>query len=281
VYWAAVWAAAGIAASIALAGADSAAAQARLDARYTATLAGIPIGKGASVIDLAETQFTAAASGSTAGLLRLFASGNGTAASRGAMVAGKPVPASFATTITSDTKTEEIRMTLGAGDVKEYVITPPLPPPEPERVAVTEAHRRGVVDPMTATLVRVPGNGDPVSPKACERIAPIFDGRMRYNVHFAYKRMEQVKADKGYQGPAVACAMYFTPIAGHIPSRAVIKYLTTQREMEIWLAPIGNTRMLVPFRMSIPTPVGLGVLYATQFVAVPQPRAAAAVPKLH
>ena len=40
-----------------------AAAQGKLDARYTATLTGVPIGKGAWVIEIAEDQYTAAASG--------------------------------------------------------------------------------------------------------------------------------------------------------------------------------------------------------------------------
>ena len=117
------------------------------------------------------------------------------------------MPASCAASITSDKKTEEIRMTLGSGDVKDFAINPP-PPPDPDRVPVTEAHRRGVSDPMTASLVRVPGNGDPVGPQACQRNVSVFDGRIRYNLQFAYKRMERVKADKGYEGPVVACAVY-------------------------------------------------------------------------
>jgi len=32
------------------------------------------------------------------------------------------------------------------------------------------------------------------------------------------------------------------------------------RDAEVWLAPISGTRVLVPFRVSIPTPLGLGVL---------------------
>jgi hypothetical protein len=270
-----------MAATLGLPGAGAALAQGRLDARYTVTLAGIPIGKGSWVIDIAETQYTAAASGTTVGLLRVFASGQGTSAARGQVVGGKPVPASFATTITSEKKTEEVRMTLGSGDVKDFAITPTPPPIEPDRVPVTEALRRGVSDPMTATLIRVPGNGNPVGPKACERISAVFDGRLRYNLHFAYKRMEQVKAAKGYEGPAVVCAVYFVPVAGYIPTRATIKYLTSQREMEAWLAPVGATRVLVPYRVSIPTPLGLGVMEAVQFVSMPQPpRAASAAPKV-
>jgi hypothetical protein len=266
------------AAAAALASAEPAQAQGRLDARYTVTLAGIPIGKGAWVIDIAETQFTAAASGSTAGLLRVLSTGQGTGASRGTMVSGNLVPASFAATIITDRKTEEIRMTLGAGDIKEFVISPQSPE-DPERVPVTEAHFHGVNDPMTGSLIRVAGSGNPVGPLACQRTTPIFDGRMRYNLLFAFKRMEQVKAEKGYEGPAVVCAVYFQPLAGYVPHRSAIKYLSSQRDMEVWFAPVAGTRVLVPYRISIPTPIGTGVMEATQFVSVPQPRAASAGPK--
>jgi hypothetical protein len=43
------------------------------------------------------------------------------------------------------------------------------------------------------------------------------------------------------------------------------------RDMEVWLAPVTGTRVLVPFRISIPTPLGLGVLEATQFVSTMTP----------
>jgi hypothetical protein len=55
--------------------------------------------------------------------------------------------------------------------------------------------------------------------------------------------------------------------------------LASQRDMEVWLAPVANTRVLVPYRVSIPTPIGVGVMQATQFVSVSQPRAAAVGPK--
>ena len=50
-----------------------ASAQGKLDARYEATLAGIPVGKGAWIIDIADDQYSAAASGGTSGLLKAFA----------------------------------------------------------------------------------------------------------------------------------------------------------------------------------------------------------------
>jgi hypothetical protein len=73
----------------------------------------------------------------------------------------------------------------------------------------------------------------------------------------------------------VVCAVYFVPVAGYVPHRSTIKYLMSQRDMEVWLAPVATTRVLVPFRVSIPTPIGMGVMQATQFVSAVQPRAAA------
>jgi hypothetical protein len=245
-------------------------AQGKLDARYTVTLAGVPIGKGAWVIEITDDQYTAAASGMTTGLLRIFASGQGTGAARGNVnPAGELIPSSYASSITADKRTEELRIALSKGTVKEFAVDPPTPP-HPDRIPVTELHRRGVTDPMSAAIVRAPGTGDPLSSEICTRSASVFDGRMRYDLRMSFKRFEQIKAERGYQGLVAVCAVYFTPIAGHIPDRPAIKYLVAQRDMEIWFAPLAGTRMLAPFRISIPTPLGLGVLQATQFVSTPQ-----------
>lgn len=259
-----------IGALIATLAAGPARAQGRLEARYTATLAGLPLGKGAWIVEISDDQYTAAASGLTTGLVRVFAPGEGSSAARGQISAQRLTPLSYAATITSDRKSEDVRMAMGGGSIKDYAITPPTPPAR-ERIPVTDAHLKNVLDPMSGTLVWVPGNGDILSPDVCRRQFAVFDGRMRYDLNFEFKRMEQVKAEKGYHGPVVVCAVYFSPIAGYIPDRPAIKYLIKQRDMEVWLAPIAGTRMLVPFRFSIPTPLGTGILEATQFVATPQP----------
>ena len=245
-------------------------AQGRLEAQYEASLAGIPVGKGAWTIDIGDDQFSATAFGGTSGLLKTFSSGSGTGASQGRVVNGALVATSYAASTTTSKKTEAIHMTLVNGFVKDYVIDP-TPGVDPDRIPVTEAQRRGVYDPMTASLLRVPGNGDPLSPEACRTGAAVFDGRMRYDLKLDFKRLETVKADKGYHGPAVVCAVYFTPVAGYIPDRPVIKYLAAQRDIEIAFVPIAGTRFLVPFRMVVPTPLGTAMLEATQFISQPLP----------
>jgi hypothetical protein len=253
----------------------AASAEGRLEARYSATLAGIPIGSGSWTIEAAETQYTSTVNGSTSGLLRAFTGGQGNATARSTLNGGKVVSSIYAATITTRKYTDSIRITTNNGNVKDFKIDPPQDA-NPERVPITEAHQHNVLDPMTATLVRISGNGDILSPEACARTIAVFDGRLRYDVKFAFKRMDNVKAKKGYAGPVVVCAAYFSPVAGFIPSRTAIKYLSKQREMEVWLAPIAGTRVLVPYRAQSPTPIGQAVLEASEFVSVALPAPASA-----
>ena len=255
-------------------GAHIAAAQGRLEAQYTASLSGIPIGRGDWVIEISEDQFSATASGGTTGILRFFNQGHGTSTSQGTLSPGQAVPMTYSASLANEKKIDDVRMVFAAGNVKDFSVDPPVGP-HPDRIPVTDADRHNVLDPMTATLDPVSGNGDPVSPQACGRKTAVFDGRMRYDLHSEFKRMEMVKTDKGYQGPVVVCAVYFTPISGYVPDRYAIKYLAALRDAEVWLAPISGTRVLVPYRFSIPTPVGTGVLQATEFVSVAKPPRAA------
>ena len=243
------------------------AAQGRLEAKYEASLAGLPIGKGAWIVDIADDQYSAAISAATTGLMKSIGGGNGTGTSQGRIVAGQFSPLNYISNINYGKKAETIRIALAGGSVKDSAIEP-QPPETPNRIPVTDAHRRNVLDPMTGALLRVAGTGDPVGPEACRKTLPVFDGRMRYDLSLDYKRMETVKAEKGYHGPAVVCAVYFTPIAGYVPDRVAIKYVAAQRDMEIWFAPIAGTRVLAPYRITIPTPLGTGMIEATEFISV-------------
>jgi len=247
----------------------------RLDAEYAASIAGIPIGRGNWTVEISGDEYSAVANGMTTGLLRFFTGARGTGAARGSVNGGQPVPKSYAATITSERGVDDVRMALAGGNVTDYAVEPPLPPVA-ERVPVTEADRHGVLDPITSTLNRVAGSGDPVSPDACNRSVPVFDGRVRYDLHSEFKRMEMVKTEHGYEGPVVVCALYFTPVSGYVPGRPAIRYLVALRDAEVWLAPISGTRVLVPYRFSMPTPFGQALLEARHFVSVVQPSRAVA-----
>ena len=255
---------------LAAASAHPASAQGTLQAKYEVTLAGIPVGRGAWNIAIGDDSYAASAFGGTIGLLKTIANGSGTGEAQGRVVNGALVPATYKASTTTSRKSETIHITLVGGNVKDFGIVP-QPPVDADRVPVTEAHKKGVFDPMTASLLRVPGNVDPLSPEACRSAVAVFDGRMRYDLKLEFKRMETVKAEHGYYGPVVVCAIYFTPIAGYIPDRPVIRYLSAARNIEIAFAPILGTRVLVPFRMVIPTPIGTAMLEATSFVTQATP----------
>jgi hypothetical protein len=242
---------------------------ARLDARYVVTLAGIKLGEGSWLVDVSDNEFSARADGASSGLARMFSSGTGVTTARGVIKNGHLVPASYIVNMKWGKRYEDLTMKLADGAIKDVSIDPPAQV-LPNRVPVTDAHRRNVLDPMTGSLLRVQGNGDLMVPETCKQHTAIFDGRMRYDLTFAYKRTEQVKVP-GYQGPALVCALYFAPLAGYVPDRPAIKYLIEQRDMETWIVPIAGTRVMVPVRVIIPTPFGQGVLQATQLYSLPLP----------
>ena len=251
-------------------------AQGTLDARYEVTLGGVTFGRGAWHVTVNDGQFTSAVSGATTGLLQMLSSGRGTSASRGSVATGGALNASsYSSSIVTTQKQDEVRMQLSSGTVKDYMAEPPNSP-DPERVPVQDAHRRNVLDPMTAAILRVPGNGDTFVPQACNRKLAIFDGRMRYDLQLSFKRLDRVSTERGYQGVTVVCAVRFSPIAGYVPDRAAIKYLIQLRDIELSLAPIAGTRVMVPYRVSVPTPLGVGIMQATQFVSLPYPGKATA-----
>jgi hypothetical protein len=246
------------------------AAQQKLDAAYSATLLGLPVGEIFWTVELGKNQFTAAATGALAGLLRIFSNGHGEVTAHGTLPQGRPVASDFALKVIAGKWTDQIRIVFRGGKAQEYVAGP-LPKPKPNQVPITDADRVGVLDPMTALLIHMAGGGDMTAPAACERNIPIFDGHTRYNLRLDFKRVDKVETPTGYQGPVVVCSVKFFPAAGYDPEHFLVTYLAAQQDMEVWLAPFSGSRLMVPYRLAVPTPFGLGVLQATKFVSTPEP----------
>jgi hypothetical protein len=111
---------------------------------------------------------------------------------------------------------------------------------------------QGIIDPLSAMLVPIPGPNGALSQEACRRTLPVFDGRNRYDLKLAFKRMDKLSEDQGYKGSVVVCALSYEPIAGHGGSTPLAKYLSEGREMEIALAPVSGTPVLAPVAYSSP-----------------------------
>jgi len=226
-------------------GSKCANAQAKLDAYYTATLLGVPIGHISWVVDLKENHFSSVATGSIAGLLRLFLDAQGSVAAEGRLSSGKPVPSKFQLKLLAGKWSDEVGIVFGGNRAKESVL-PTSASPSADYVPIKDGDRVGASDPMTALLIYVGGTGIITVPQACERTVAIFDGHTRYNLRLAFERFGTAHPVEGYQGPVVVCSAKFLPVAGYDPKHFLVTYLAAQHETEIWLAPLGSTRLLVP-----------------------------------
>jgi hypothetical protein len=242
---------------------DHAQAESSLDASYTISFARIRVGDITATVVFGPSEYAMSARGRAGGLMKALIDGEASFTTRGTITDGHPVPTNFTSKIVSNAQTSDVTMVLDEGSVKELAATPLS---SSGRVPVTEANRQGIVDPLTAMLFTAAATGA-LSQEACWRTLPIFDGHQRYDLKLAFKRIDQVTADKGYAGPVVVCSLHYEPIVGHIASNALVKYLSEGREMEIALAPVAGTRLLAPFRLSVVSMLANLVIEANLFEA--------------
>jgi hypothetical protein len=253
-------------------GAAPALAGGSLEARYLVSFTGLQIGQAALVVQINDDSYSAAGSGMVTGVLKLVTGGKGTATARGQFVNGRIAPVSYSVNTETDKKSEELRLAGASGVIWAEKVEPQ--PEHPDRIPVTDEHRAGAVDPMSALLMPVAGSGDLTGADACNRTLPIYDGRQRYDLEFSYVRTEAAKDVRGYSGPLAVCQVRYRPVAGHRPNRKQVKELADNKDIFVWLAPVTGTRVLVPQRVSFGTPVGTFVMQATYFSSEARARGA-------
>jgi hypothetical protein len=234
-----------------------------LHVTYRVSLVGLPIGAANLNAELSPKSYSIQADAKVTGLARLFANAQGASAGAGQIVAGHVSPSTFATIAASSNMTRTIRMALAGNAVKGVDIAPPFED-KPDRVPLGPHDEQNVVDPVGAFVFPAPASGPIVSPAACNRKIPIFDGYTRFDIDLTYVGERSVKA-KGYDGPVVVCAFRYVPISGHRRDRPATKFMADNKDLEVWLAPIESDRILFPFRVSARTMIGTTVIEASEF----------------
>ena len=234
-----------------------------LHATYRVSLIGLPIGAVHLNADLTPTSYSIVGDAKLTGIAKLFTNAHGASAGAGAIVQGHVSPATFATIAADSHMTRTIRMALADNTVTGVDISPPFQD-KPDRVPLGPGDKRGVVDPVGAVVIPAPASGPMLSPAACDRTIPIFDGYTRFDITLSYVGGRTVSA-KGYKGPVVVCAARYVPISGHQRNRPATKFMADNRDLEVWLAPIMSDHVLFPFRVSVRTMIGTTVVEAEQF----------------
>lgn len=246
----------GITVACALLGTLSAAARAEsftLD--YDISLIGFPIGQATLTGNADPGTYRVELNAKLTGLASIISGGKGTAVATGGGLPGRILPASYQLNVAGGGQVLAMRIGLASGNVTSVTIDPPLQP-RPDRVPVLEAHKRGVLDPVSAFLMPVPGRAPLLDAASCNRTLPVFDGGGRFDVLLSFGEKTTLKI-KGYDGPALLCNVRYVPISGHRAERKAVQFMADNKDIQVWLIPVGGSRVMIPARIMLRTMIGM------------------------
>jgi hypothetical protein len=158
-------------------------------------------------------------------------------------------------------------MALDHGQVKQLTVTPA----DANWDAGLKDAAQGVTDPLTALLMPLPTQEHGLSADACQRTVAIFDGHQRYDLKFAFKRLDKASESKrAYSGPTLVCSLSYEPV-GLQRADPLAKYLSEGREMEIAFVALAGTPVLAPVRFSVTSMLAALVIEADRFAWMAAP----------
>lgn len=245
-----------------VAGLAGAAQAETLKAHYALSLMGISIGN-AYASGVLDRNYRIDISMRTTGLANLVNNTKGAATASGGMTAAGPSPAAYANTTSNEEDVRTVRMSLASNAVR-MVEVKPEPWDADQRIPVTDGNKRRVVDPVSALIMSVPQGQELTGPAACNRTIAVFDGVTRFDVALSYAG-ERSASTAGYSGPVAVCSARYTPIAGHRPDSKSTRYMAENRDMNVWLAPLPESRVVVPIHIDVKTGAGDLVIEASDF----------------
>ena len=198
-----------------------------LRAHYSVTLLGLRIGDLYANGSLDPQNYKMDLSAHLTGLAAMVSSVKMALASSGAVKKGNLSPNSYATSAVNSNETRTLRMALNGGNVRQVEISPP-PEYRGDRVPVTEANKRNILDPTSALIMPVPLKDALVGPAACDRTLPIYDGYARFDIMLHYVETRDVSV-AGYSGPVSVCAARYRPISGHLVGSRSTAFMAQER----------------------------------------------------
>jgi len=189
----------------------------------------------------------------------------GVTSSRGLMTANGPMPQSYSFRYSTGEKGETVDLRFQQRSVQDIVINPP-PRPGSRRVPITAAHLQNVVDPLSAVILLSQARPSRRSENVCSRRIPIFDGKMRYDLVLTPKGTKPIGNAGKLHGTAYVCSVHYIPIAGHKPGNKTEEdYMAASTGIEVWLVPVPEAGLVVPYYISVPTPAGTASIMSAKF----------------
>lgn len=164
-------------------------------------------------------------------------------------------PAAYAFKFKGSDKSGQIDMRFKRGAVTE-VEALPLDKGSIGRIPVLPEHKKGVLDPLSAVMaLSAPIKGKVDAANPCNRKLSIFDGKQRFDLVLSYARRERLDGGLVGSKSVFVCRVKYKPIAGH-KMNTETKYMIDNDGIEIWLAPVPDANVYLPYNIVIPTWAG-------------------------
>jgi hypothetical protein len=235
-----------------------------LELSYDLYVGGIPLGKVAMSSRFQGRDYKAISTLETAGIVNAFWQSKIEAASNGLMERGDVRPALYDSySQNRNAERRQVTLTFGPEGPKSLYSDPPYPE---TRYAVSEDQQRRTLDPLSAAVF-LTNSVNAENAKPCETVAPVFDGRRRYDVSLSFVKKADVRMDNGlYQGPVSVCQVKYSQIAGY--QQTLVQQGKKLPAMFAWVTPVKSRldpsrQYMLPLRVWAETEYGIVVALAS------------------
>jgi len=239
------------------------AADAKLHVIIDVSYKNVPVATLMKTVNLTGNAYAIAGRVKSSKLVSSLRKSKGNFSSQGIISGRKIVPTVQKLNYRSGKKRSNSTMTFAKGNVVDMTAKPAIKYKK-NSVAVTAAHLKNVLDPVSTLLFPIAEGAQPSGTSVCNRTIQVFDGKNRMQLKFSYKGETTGRA-KGFSGQVYTCSVRYTPVAGHRLTSKSTKFMQTQRDISVQMAQIGETNMFGLFGFYVPTRYGVARGTASSF----------------
>jgi hypothetical protein len=224
---------------------------------------GIPFGKMDMDATLRGSDYHVVSNFQTSGVVSAFWQAEIQATSSGKVGGNTLMPALYDSfDIGHAGKKQEVSLTYENGNPPRLFADPTYPITGYE---VKPDELKNTLDPLSAVMFIVTGVGASTS-NPCGLVAPIFDGRRRYNIEMAKVKDIDIKMDNGlYAGKGLLCQVKYKQLAGYKPN--IVKNKDSFPTINAWVTTfpsgIPGRNYVVPLRVWVDSQFGTIAVLAT------------------
>lgn len=199
----------------------------------------------------------------TSGIVNAFWQAQIQATSNGKVVSGGLKPALYDSFDTNHSgKKQEVSLTWEGDAPPRMYANPGF---KANGYEVKPDQQKNTVDPLSGVVMITSGVAAGAD-NPCGVIAPIFDGRRRYNIELTKVKDTSIKLDNGlYKGKGYLCEMKYRQLAGFKPK--ILKESESFPKINAWVATfpsaIAGRSYVVPLRVWADTQYGVVAAVAT------------------